>query len=150
MRLHRRVVPGLSAALLLFAAVGAAAGAPALPGRYKGKAVLETRVDDKFAARQKLEVIGILLQNGTLQLFFSQVLPLPYWETRTPQGALDTSGAEAVWSGTPNDDALLITLTGSTSPGAIKLGYDAGYLLEPGASGAAKVFFSLSLRRVGP
>jgi hypothetical protein len=143
-------VLGLSAALVFAAAGGAQAGPPALPGRYKGKGVLETRVDEKLTARSKFEVTGILLQDGTLQLFFAEVPALPLWETRMPDGTLDTSGDVATWTGNPNDDGTPIILTGTTSPGSIKLGYDAGTLNEPGTSSAAHAFLSLSLKRVGP
>lgn len=147
--LRRAGLLGL-AAVIVQAAPGAQAGAPAFPGRYRGKGVLETRVDEKLTARKKFEVAGILLQDGTLQLFFPEVPALPYWETRQPEGVLDTSVDPAVWSGLPNDDATPISMTGSTSSGTIKLGYDAGYVLEPGSSGAAKAWLSISLKRVGP
>ena len=139
----------LSAAPLLFAAAAATAITPQ-PGRYKGKALLEIVAADNLSARQRFEVVGILSDSGILQVFFPSIPPLPFWETREPDGILMTSAGDASWTAHTNNDATPQTLIGKATASSIQLGYDAGLLDEAGAIGPAHVFLSFKMKRVGP
>jgi hypothetical protein len=137
-------------ALALATSTAASAATVPEPGTYRGKGAIESRVTDKVVARERFEVVGVLTAEGELQLFFPTLVSLPNWERRQAIGTLDTSEPEAVWRGTPNDDASEITLRGKTTKSSIQLGYDAGTLFESGVASTIHTFMTLKMRRVGP